>query len=380
MPKVMKHKWGYIVSKVGIITLNGYFNYGNRLQNFALQQVLLKFFDEVETIWYTDKEYIPMQFQWNVKMLIKYLLNRNGFQDYCRNEMYICDVFRNYKLKSFTEKYINTRYIYSTPNKDFADEYDFFVVGSDQIWNPLFITGDVEFLTFAEKHKRVAYAPSIVKEKFTYKEKLKYTSLLNGMEYISVREKSDADMVKALIKKDVPVLIDPVMLLSSQEWKSLESEKMLVQEKYIFVFLLGETTFDMHEEISTISRLYHLKIVTFNDRNNVDIYSSSIEEWIRLIDNASLVYTDSFHAIAFSILFNTPFIAKNRSTLSATDVRIFTLTKKFNMENRICESFDDLKLRKNLMEMDFSCVNDVLDNEKVKSMTYLNEAFGRNKK
>lgn len=52
MPKVMKHKWGYIVSKVGIITLNGYFNYGNRLQNFALQQVLLKFFDEVETIWY----------------------------------------------------------------------------------------------------------------------------------------------------------------------------------------------------------------------------------------------------------------------------------------------------------------------------------------
>lgn len=179
-----------MMSKCAIITLNGYFNYGNRLQNYALQRTLMKYFDVVETIWYTPKEYVPTQFQWNWKMLVKYMLNRNGFRNYCHNQEYVGDTLRCARLKDFTQKNIRPRYVYATPTPEMAQEYDFFVVGSDQIWNSLFVGGETEFLTFAPKEKRIAYAPSIVKTDIQGDIYRNYQKWLGDMQAVSVREKT----------------------------------------------------------------------------------------------------------------------------------------------------------------------------------------------
>lgn len=366
------------MSKCGIITLNGYFNYGNRLQNYGLQQILLQYFDEVETIWYTSKEYVPRQFQWNWKMLVKFLLNYRGFRNYCMDEDYIGDTLRCANLKAFTDKYIHTRYTYKVPSKELADEYDFFVVGSDQVWNSLFIDGKTEFLTFAPPDKRVAYAPSIVKTDIkgnTYRNYKKWISDINA---ISVREESDAVFVEKITGSKPPVLIDPSMLLSGDEWRNLYYDINLayLPKSYLLVFLIGEKNAVMEKEINEFAQLHNLSIIDINSVENLDIYGASPQLWLYLIDKATLVYTDSFHGVVFSILLETPFVARGRHNLKGMDSRIYTLLKRVGLNMQMLNNDHTIEpLKSTFMDIDFKSVNKIIIKERQRSHCFLKNAF-----
>lgn len=152
--------------KVAIITINDNDNYGNRLQNYALQQFLsnkIKI-EEVDSIWY-DLEYTSKTkvdiFSW--KLWIKYLINWKNIRKYLK-EFYLKDNIRMYNIGKFTNR-INT--VFDLKIKDnLSREYDYFIVGSDQVWNPNFWSkkcdhANIRFLKFAFKEKRIAYAASI---------------------------------------------------------------------------------------------------------------------------------------------------------------------------------------------------------------------------
>ena len=200
--------------KIAILTLNTHNNYGNRLQNYALRKILLNYADIVDTIWFEKNNYLPEQKIWCAKNIIKYILNWKDAKKYL-NKYYIADCIRQYNIKTFSDKYIPIRYDFCI-KKNLNKEYDYFIIGSDQVWNPNlwgFSTNNSDFfLDFADKNKRIAYAASFgIKEIPKDKERFFKTSLEN-MQMISVREKEGKKIVKDLINKDVSVVLDPTKI------------------------------------------------------------------------------------------------------------------------------------------------------------------------
>ena len=357
---------------IAIITINDNNNYGNRLQNYALQKTLLKYVNIVDTIWWCKKNYIIRK----IKFIIKYILNWRGVRSY-----YIENCIRKYNIKKFSDKYINIKYDY-TIKKDLNNKYDYFFVGSDQVWNFNFWAAwdtldnsiNAIFLKFASKEKRIAYAASIGvtvipknKEKF-------FIDNLKEMKAISMREKAGAKLVQNLIGSDVSVVVDPTVLLSKEEWKEIELiPEWYHGEKYILTYFLGNPS----PIIENLAKKNNWKIFNLMDKSNLDLYASRVEEFVYLIEHAELVATDSFHACVFSILMNTPFLVVNRQQKGAVDMtsRIDTLLELFGYQNRYiingkCDLSDD-----EILHMDFSNVKAIQEREIARSTAYIKKAL-----
>ncbi|WP_304153742.1 polysaccharide pyruvyl transferase family protein [Megamonas hypermegale] len=364
--------------KIGIITINDNNNYGNRLQNYALQEWLhckLKI-DEVNTIWY-DPQYTYVSkfnlFTW--KTWIKYILNLGGVRSYLK-DCYYLDNIRMYNIGKFSRK-IHTKFDLKILDKD----YDYFIVGSDQVWNPKFWAteeyGQIRFLRFVPKEKRIAYAASIAIPSISKDKEQFFKDSLNEMKAISMREKAGAELVKKLTGRDVPVVVDPTILLSKEEWQKIELvPEWYYGEKYILTYFLGNPS----PIIENLAKKNNWKIFNLMDKSNLDLYASRVEEFVYLIEHAELVATDSFHACVFSILMNTPFLVINRQQKGVADMtsRLDTLLDLFGYQNRYiidgkCDLSDD-----EILYMDFSNVKAIQEREVARSTAYMKKALNIN--
>lgn len=366
--------------RIGIITLNGFYNYGNRLQNYALQKFLEKIVPRVyvETIWGSKNKGLLENRLISLKNIRRYIFNRHNFKYYIDSNDFLKDVIREYNIKKFSDKYIKTRYCYeysSTLNK----EYDYFIVGSDQIWNPHFVDCKNEFLQFCDKKKRIAYSASIginTLDDVPKQRKIRLQNGLVGMEHISVREKAGAAIVKSIINKDVPVLVDPTLLIEKEEWDNIVSKPVWYSdEEYILVFFLSDIPSNVMEEITRQAGVNKYRIINLMDMEQIDIYASSPDEFLYLIKNAKLVYTDSFHCTIFSIIMQVPFLVYPRENVGMSmESRIDTLLELFDLSNRKIMSgnyhysFDPFEIIYNKTE-------NVIQKEREKSRQYLLEAL-----
>ena len=355
--------------KIAIITLNGHKNYGNRLQNYALQKFLLKYAEKVDTIWYDNNNYLPEIPSWNWKILIKCILNWKNIR-YNRKYYYGKNCIREYNIKKFSDKYISIRYDFKIKDS-LVNEYDYFIIGSDQVWNPYH--KENRFLDFVPSKKRIAYAASFGVDHIPLQKKNLFKNKLKEMAYISVREKAGANIVYKLINKKVPVLVDPTILLSKKEWEDIaEQPRWYKNEKYILTYFLGEK----NELIDNIISKYNYKIINLLDINNIDIYCSKVEEFIFLIKHAVLVCTDSFHCAVFSILMNTPFFVINRieGNMPKTNSRINSLLELFNFKDRYI-SVESRIIDEEILNMDFSNVETIQSQEIERSTIYIKKAL-----
>ena len=224
--------------KIAIITLNGYFNYGNRLQNYALQRFLKILSKESfsETVWYERLNLKIGEKIVNYVNIRDYILNKHNFRQFINSGRYMFDIIREYNFKKFSDKYINSVFDFEIKN-DLNERYDYFIAGSDQIWNPHWLKDETEFLQFADRNKRVAYAASFGVSEIKPDKVEQVKKGLEGINYISVREQAGAKIVKDLTGKDVPVLVDPTLLLTAEEWeKVMERPVWYCDEKYILVY------------------------------------------------------------------------------------------------------------------------------------------------
>ena len=193
------------------------------------------------------------------------------------------------------------------------------------------------------------------------------------MEHISVREQAGAEIVQDLCGFDVPVLVDPTLLITKDEWSSIaEKPWWLEKDKYMMVFFLGGMSEQESMECNKIAESYDLKIVNILDKDNLDYYTSSPEEFLYLIKNASIVLTDSFHATVFSIIMNTPFLNFSRKGMEMNS-RIDTLLNLFGMNER--RVIDGEPIRLELFNVDFSNVEECLKIEREKSRKFLLKAL-----
>lgn len=192
------------MKKVGIITINDNNNYGNRLQNYAVQEVLKKI--NVEHITLKNEPATNTKNKYLLRK-IKSLLNKGTYSKIIGRK----ECFEKFNANiNFSSKKI-------TPYSK-LDEYDYFVVGSDQVWNPKFgRLRDVDLLSFAKPEQRIAFSTSFAIDELPEECKNKTKKELEKFKAISVREDRGKEIVEELTgRKDVQVLVDPTMLLTSE--------------------------------------------------------------------------------------------------------------------------------------------------------------------
>jgi len=315
--------------RVGIVTIISN-NYGNRLQNYAMQKALEELNCNVYTIPSKQKSF-KQQLKDFVSFVMSFVPNQKMI-----NPRW---VLFNYKIQW---------YKHLVDYDGILDDFDAFIAGSDQIWNPYFhFNSEREFLTFAPYEKRIAYAASIGVEKLPEEKVEEYKNYILDIPFVSLRENEGAQLVYELIGKKVEVVLDPTMLVSREHWIHLAKQAKVKQEKkYILKYFLGEENDAFHQQINKIAKENHLEIV--------DLYKDPYYykqcgpiEFINFIRQSEYVFTDSFHATVFSLLFHKKFGVLKRSIHKTTgnmESRIKTLLKNYELEERYIQSIDDFKI------------------------------------
>ncbi|MGL4739845.1 MAG: polysaccharide pyruvyl transferase family protein [Sarcina sp.] len=377
--------------KIGIITLNGYCNYGNRLQNYAMEKILSKQGDEVVTLINKTNNNIKVK-QKNIIVKIKdekfYYFFKKLKHDFYRKlnlkRINNLENKRSMKFINFSEKYLNESIIHISnnticENREYLDTFDYYVVGSDQVWNPNDITvSELNFMTFAEKHKRLMYAPSFGISNIPSECKKMYTEWILGLENICVREDAGRKIIYDLTGKEALVVVDPTMLLDKAEWLSIAKEhNNKPKGRYILTYFLGEIHNNINLEILKIARDNNLEVINLANLKYEAYYSVDPSEFIDYINSAEIFVTDSFHGCVFSILMNTPLVICDRSgNTKKTNMssRIDTLISKFYLNNRKFENIS----KNDYFIADYRRAYKVLEEEREKSFEYLNRILGWN--
>ena len=308
---------------IGIVTLFGLSNYGNRLQNYAVQEIF-------KTMGYNCKTIVSYEYglKYIIKFWLKTLLKRE---------------WRHFNFYLFNKKYIPLYIVPGSPllfPKEISKDFTFFVVGSDQVWNPEIRQNQRSnfFLEFADKNQRLTVAPSVAVSEIPEKYYNCFEKGLRGFEFISLREEQSKSVIERLAKKDVEVLIDPTMVISIPQWERIEKREDNLPKKYIVKFFLGDINSNIDRNINLWASKNKCKIINLSEKPWRHV---GPDTFLTVIHNASMVFTDSFHGTVFSILYQIPFYVGFRDEIQLNDVnthtasRITTLLKKFGFEDKI---------------------------------------------
>ena len=286
------------MKKAGIITIYGdYENYGNRLQNYAVQECLKKINLEPFTIKYM---HIGAE-----EEVIDYNLDRlAAFKDFNDN-------IKFYDEKLYVEK--------ETP-EGYGSDLDYICIGSDQIWNYNFrrIFSRKAFADFMPKEKKMAFSASIgvssAPDKDTEDYKI-FAENLNELKAISVREDAAKDIIKEISgRDDVKVVLDPTMIVTREDWeKVIKRPKQLKSDNYIVKCFLGEVDPEKDAAIKKYAEENGCEILDVMSEDS-EFFGIGPAEFVYLEKNAKLVVTDSFHSSVFAIIFGTNFVVFQRDT------------------------------------------------------------------
>lgn len=345
-------------------------NYGNRLQNYAVQAVLKGM----------DFDTVTISFQKDAlsgKRFLKYWAMKFSFYHLPGNSSY----WKNYpkKIQKFNE--FNWKYISTQKIKDINEigSSDFFVLGSDQVWNPEWYSDselkkDMFMLTFARPEQKVCFSPSFSIDKLPDEWIPWFKEWLPTFPNLGTREDSGATIIKELTGRDAAVTIDPTLMLDKCAWRKIskEPEDVDCSEKYILTYFLGERNVQTDESIKTycsqtgINRVYHM-----NDLDYPELYVTSPDEFIYLVDHATLVLTDSFHACVFSFIFGKPFLCYDRIGVNNMNSRFETLFDKFDLKSKYINS----GLKNELLECNYENGYKVLEVEREKMLDFLKKSM-----
>lgn len=301
-------------------------NYGNRLQNYALQSVLASLGYRVESL-KKEKPSILTSVRRNARKLLKDD-SVTRFREFDEERIQFSDCVASAD--------------YVTP--DLANRYDKFVIGSDQVWNPNFpFLGPVDYLPFVDPGKKIAYAASFGVASLGNKE-AEISGYLAGIPFISMRESAGAEIASRLTGKHVSVVLDPTMLLTADDWSAVAKRPEGVDDgsSFVFKYMLGT---DVNDE--TIKR-----IALDNEATVVDIRDPSLKigpsEFVWLAQHSTAVCTDSFHASVFALLHHKPLGIFERVDDEAD------MSSRFDT---LCDLFDAGRCRARRDDFDMFCMN-----------------------
>lgn len=360
--------------KVGIVTIPDITNYGNRLQNYAVSHVLQTQFGckTMSLAAYKEK---PFENGNHILWLKNKIAKAMCVFPEAAEKRFGSGITRWRNFYNWNKQNIPTRnfYEHSSLPRCLNEEYDLFFAGSDQIWNYRFsgTKYDDYFLKFAQDSKKVAICGSFGVEDIPDEWKQTYIDGLSAFAHISVREDAGAKIVKDLTGRDVPVLVDPVMLLRKEEWlKVAKKPRVDTKKPYVLKYYLGDEAEE--EKIDLWAKENSYEVYELLNNKIPKLYSAGPGEFISLVANAALVASDSFHCIAFSIIFKKPFIVyARRGSENYMTSRMDTLLDKFGLKNR----WQHLLQPEEYLVCDHSFTDKIMATERTKSFQYIQEVL-----
>lgn len=355
------------MKKALIVTIYDTDNFGNRLQNYAVQQTLNKM--DICAVTLKNNEILNERNLYSLRLL-KYLVNVKLLNKNNKTT----NIIRKSNFKNFDKNIEFEDRVFNFFSREKYKTYDYFVVGSDQVWNPnLGRLRDLDLLNFTDSPQKIALSASFGISRIQKELKPKVEKALNSFKFISVREDDGKKIVEEITnRKDVEVLVDPTMLLTSKEWDIVAKRpEQLDNQKYILNYFLGKMSDEQKSEIERIAMENNCRIINILD-NADSFYESGPSEFLYLEKNAFLVCTDSFHSCVFAILYNTPFVVFEREdNTESMSSRIRTLLAKFKLQKR----YSTGKIHDELLRCDYTEAYKILDEERKKSKEFLIKAL-----
>jgi polysaccharide pyruvyl transferase WcaK-like protein len=377
--------------KIGIITIVRVNNYGAELQAYALQKKLQQLGHDAEIIDYLFYKHPSFRKTKQSKPWIRLDTTRR-LREFFYPIVYKVKSIpfrkrqkqRNQKFRKFHEE--NTKFSSQFNSYDALYnakfDYDVYMVGSDQVWNPHSNTSlDPYFLTFApEGKKRISYASSFGVSKIPQEHTSFYKERLQKMNSISVREVQGVPLVKELVNKKAHHVLDPTLLLNKQEWKNIAIPPQ-EDKPYLLLYILSKSDYatSLAKKIKSITGYNVIRLckeATIEDRDSEikNIIDASPSEYLGYFMNASFIITTSFHGTAFSVNFNIPFftILPAHKTNNSRQESLLGLT---NLKHRLLKEHQNIEQLEDKITLDFLEANKLLENERKKSEAYLNESI-----
>lgn len=359
--------------KLEILTISDNSNYGNRLQNYALS-VLLAEFGDVHTI----------RVSFYCGNFLKY---------FCEKDLHFRDIknslaaLRGVTYKTWRKRQANFHAFSSLPElktNAFLSAYNgldgltmddaILVLGSDQIWHySWFSQTDLELLLgcFAKSDRIITYAASIGLDAIEEPWLPLFRNGWSRIHAISVREDSAASLVRKIAEKDAAVVLDPTLMLSASRWSKVFSDSVPEGDRYVLTYFLGNPSEEQRLIIQRYADSCGARIRCLNDPNDMETYAAGPAEFVELISKAVYVFTDSYHACCFSILFNRPFKVFNRSGAHGKEnmnSRMRTLFRLFGLK-------DLMGVDSEMSTFDWRRVNSLLESHRKESRAWLESAL-----
>lgn len=382
------------MAKIGVLTFHKISNYGAVLQGYALQQAIIKLGYQCEVIDFLFPVHRDYEM---VKRALPILSASGGVEQaslstYIKIKMFLKKMLSHMLLKKQNERFsefCDKHMIFS--NKKFRNvdvlyeqppEYDAYVTGSDQVWNPTYShSPEPYFLTFVTEHKkRIAYAPSFGISEIPKETWPLYREWLLGISHLSVRESKGSQIIADITGKSSLVVLDPTLLLDSNDWDKVATIKNVV-EPYIFCYALVELP-RMMELCYQLKKITGYQILKIGDVKNIfnndikAVLDAGPSEFLGLIKNAAIVVTNSFHGTCFSINYRKPFytVLTTNSSQPSRNSRLINLLELLNLEKRLFTE-ESMLPDCDHIAIDYKHVESRLLEEKNKSIAFLKTAL-----
>ena len=387
------------MKKLAVISLV-FKNYGTKLQSYALCRVINRLVgEEIETT------VIRMPALWENRTDIKKNLIRRSIKKYgIRSLFHIFEVVRFILEKRIIVKIDHSAEFYKrdaefkrfdanipyTTRLFSVDEirngalqgYDAFLVGSDQVWNHLKVGyQDIFMLDFFPGEKKLTYAASFGQTTIPEEMMPWYADRIKNFSSLLMREDEGVDICRKLGREDARLVLDPTMLLEKEEYEKMVPEKKVVEGDYILVYSLNYS-YKIFREASRLARRNSCKMVVLKRSfcpprvsrydNATELYAESPENFLWLIKNAKCVVTNSYHALLFSLIFNTDFYLY-LDNADEENSRLLTMTRLCSLNHRVF--WETGSLPKVIDRIDYREANGIISRERKKSTELLGKAL-----
>ncbi len=387
--------------KVALVTCYFQPNYGSQLQAYATQLLFDKMGVSNETICIDGlrREINKAKYGyflsriWDVNTVKdKFATVKKVWAMKTKGEEYKANMAERKRMfDDFAKTMFHVSRVYNSKDElgKAAHAYSAFVVGSDQLWLPSNIEADYYTLNFVpDDVPKMALATSFGISRLPKRQAEKAKRFLGRLDYCSVREQSGQRIVKELTDRDVPVVCDPTILFTAEEWADMTKPERFVDEPYMFCYFLGNNP-EQREFVKRFKRKTGYKIVQLqhcdeyikSDVGFPDIapYNVGPKEFVRLIRDAEYVFTDSFHCSVFSMLHSKRFFTfrrYNSDSIVSTNGRLYSLLSLAGLENRLLHGNEDVSVCMN-MTIDYGQVHEKLAKLRQSTKRFVENALAK---
>lgn len=357
--------------KIGIITWHQYSNFGSALQAYALSKACSEISDNVKIIDYQKNKKMG-NIATSLRCIIGKILDYMPY-DFFQN--------RRYSYLRFHRCFFNlTERVRKEELKKISRQFDVVICGSDQIWAPNVL--DTSYmLDFVddERIKKVSYAASIGLPRIPDELLTTYKTYLSKFDAISIREEAGQKLLEENFDIQSEVVLDPTLLLDKKEYELIESQLRNFHKKYLFCYFLNKNH-EYRDTVENYAKENNLKLVGVSARKEDGEWIELLKyigprEFLWIVHNATVVFTDSYHGMIFSLIYNKNFFAFERFKEDDPinqNSRIYQLDKWFEIENRFLING---KTTKDCSEIDYAIIQEKIESAREISKSFLRRAI-----